>query len=358
MPLFVAKPSLPKLSDLKQEIKKIYKTHKLTTNGPQVNLLEKRLKKFLGVKNLLLVSNGTMAIQIALETLKITQKVSITPFSYVSTVNAVEWQKIPFDFCDLEKDKLTIDIKKLKLKKDGGLLVVHPFGIPENIDKLSSICKKKSVKLLFDASHCFDIKFKKKSILNYGDASIISFQATKFFNTAEGGAIVFKNKKDYLAAHKLIHIGYDYLNKKNVFPSRGINAKMNELSASWGISLLKRVNEIKLKKKKLSEIYFKNLNLNILKPTINLLSQNYNYMPIILKNEKLLIKIKKKLEKNKIYPRRYFYPSLDELKHIKKNLSCKNSRNISRKILCLPLSEYTSKNEILKNCKIINSFFY
>ena len=132
---------------------------------------------------------------------------------------------------------------------------------------------------------------------------------------------------------------------------------MNELSASWGISLLKRVNKIKLKKKKLSEIYFENLNKNILKPTINLFSQNYNYMPIILKNEKLLIKIKKKLEKNKIYPRRYFYPSLDELKHIKKNLSCKNSRRISRKILCLPLSEYSSKNEILKNCKIINSFF-
>ena len=118
------------------------------------------------------------------------------------------------------------------------MLVVHPFGIPENIAKLTSICKKK-LKLIFDASHCFDIKYKKKSILNYGDASIISFQATKFFNTCEGGAIVFKNKKDYIAAHKLSHIGYDYLNKKNVFPGRGINAKMNELSASWGISLLK-----------------------------------------------------------------------------------------------------------------------
>ena len=355
MPLYVAKPSLPKLSDFKQEIKKIYKTHKLTTNGPQVNLLEERLKKFLGVKNLLLVSNGTMAIQIALETLKISQKVSITPFSYVSTVNAVEWQKIPFDFCDLEKDKLTIDIKKLKLKKNGGLLVVHPFGIPEKINKLTSICKKKKVKLLFDASHCFDIKYKKKSILDYGDASIISFQATKFFNTCEGGAIVFKSKKDYLAAHKLIHIGYNYLKKKDILPSRGINAKINELSASWGISLLKRVNEIKLKKKRLSEIYFKNLNLNISKPTINLSKQNYNYMPIIFKNEKNLLKVKKKLEKNKIYPRRYFYPSLDELPHIKKNLSCKNSRNICRRILCLPLSEYISKKEILKICKIVNS---
>ena len=211
------------------------------------------------------------------------------------------------------------------------------------------------MKLLFDASHCFDIKYKKKSILNYGDASIISFQATKFFNTCEGGAIVFKSRKDYLAAHKLIHIGYNYLKKKDILPSRGINAKINELSASWGISLLKRVNEIKLKKKRLSEIYFKNLNLNISKPTINLSKQNYNYMPIIFKNEKNLLKVKKKLEKNKIYPRRYFYPSLDELPHIKKNLSCKNSRNICRRILCLPLSEYISKKEILKICKIVNS---
>ncbi len=356
MPTFVSKPSLPIIKDFFKEIKKIYKTHKLTTNGPQINILEKKLKKILGVKNLILVSNGTLAIQIALEALKIKNKVIITPFSYISTANAVEWQKKKFNFCDLEKEKLTIDPKKLKLKKDGCLVAVHPFGIPENINQLSSICKKKSARLIFDASHCFDVKFKKKSILSYGDASIISFQATKFFNTCEGGAIVFKKKSDYLNAHKLVHIGYNYLNTNHENPGRGINAKMSELSASWGISLLKKIKKIKTKKKLCCKIYFENLSSEIVKPTINLISQNYNYMPIIFSNEKILLKVKKKLEKNKIYPRRYFYPSLDELKHLQVNI-CRNSRYLSKRILCLPVSEYMKKKEILKICNITNSFF-
>ena len=358
MTIYVSKPSLPKLSDFSKEIKDIFKSHRLTTEGPKVKNLKKQLEKKLGVKNLLLVSNGTIAIQIALETLKIRKEITVSPFSYTSTINAVEWQNIPYKFCDLKKNKLTIDLNALKIKRGTSLLAVHPFGITEDIKRLSSICKKKNIKLIFDASHCFDIKFKNKSILTYGDASTISFQATKFFNTCEGGAIVFKNKKDYLLAHKLSHIGINHFKKKEKIPDRGINAKMSELNASWGIALLKRLNRIKFLKKKSCKIYFENLNTKIIKPTLNLPHQNYNYMPVIFSNENLLLKIKKKLEKYKIKPRRYFYPSLDELPHIKTNLSCENSRNISRKILCLPLSEYISKKEILKICKIINSFFY
>ena len=358
MTIYVSKPSLPKLKDFSKEIRDIFKNHRLTTEGPKVKNLKKQLEKKLGVKNLLLVSNGTIAIQIALETLKISKEVTVSPFSYTSTINAVEWQNIPYKFCDLKKNKLTLDLNAFKIKRGTSLLAVHPFGIPEDIKKLSSICKKNNIKLIFDASHCFDIKFKNKSILNYGDASTISFQATKFFNTCEGGAIVFRNRKDYLLAHKLSHIGINHFKKKETIPDRGINAKMSELSASWGIALLKRLNRIKFLKKQNCKIYFENLNLKIIKPTLNLSNQNYNYMPVIFSNESLLLKIKKKLEKNKIYPRRYFYPSLDELPHIKTNLSCKNSRNISRKILCLPLSEHISKKEILKICKIINSFFY
>ncbi len=355
MSLFVSKPSLPKLNDLNREIRKLYKTHKLTTNGPQVNILKEKLEKKLGVKNLLLVSNGTIAIQVVLETLKIKKKVTVTPFSYISTINSVEWQNKKFDFCDLEKGKLTIDINKLKLERGGSLLVVHPFGIPENIEILSSICKKKNAKLIFDASHCFNVKYKNKSILNYGDASIISFQATKFFNTCEGGAIIFKKKKDYLLAHKMIHIGFDYLSQKNSLPGKGINAKMSELTACWGISLLKRLNKIKKLKSSNYKIYLQNLHPDIIQPTKNLKSQNYNYMPIILSSEKALIKVKNKLQKNKIFPGRYFFPSLDELPHIKSKTKCKRSRELSKKILCLPLSEYTKHKEIKKACKIVNS---
>ena len=221
------------------------------------------------------------------------------------------------------------------------------------LTKFVILQKKNKKKIIFDAAHSFGIKYKKKSVLSYGDASILSFQATKIFNTCEGGAVILKNKKDYIRAKRLINIGYDY-SKPNTNPSAGINAKMSELNAAWGLALLKKYNQI-LRKKKIKYFYYiqslNNKNLIINKKFPN----NYNYLPILLKNKLIKNKIIKILNKSNIYPRKYFYPSLNLISHLKYK-KMKIAENISERILCLPIYEDINNYIIKKICNVINSY--
>ena len=359
MNIFVTRPSIPNNADFQFYVRNLYKTRMLTTNGKLVPLLEKKLKKFLNVRYLILVCNGTIALQIAIKSLKIKKGILTSPFTYVASPNASEWINIKTYFADIEEKYYSIDTNKInqkQIKKFDCIMPTHVFGVNANIKKIEKFAKKHNKKVIYDAAHCFGIKFEKKSILNYGDACTLSFQATKIFNTCEGGAIIFKNKKDYDYARKLINIGYDYSKKsKQPNPIEGINAKMSELNAAWGLALLKNIKRIIKKKSKVYKYYLNNLNLNKIKIISNSKSNNFNYLPVIFNSEKKKNLIIKKLNILRIYPRKYFYPSLNKLKHLRNN-KMPISEKISSKILCLPIYEDLRTRDINKICKIINLY--
>jgi dTDP-4-amino-4,6-dideoxygalactose transaminase len=303
------------------------------------------------------VNNATTGLQIALKTFNPQKKIATTPFTYVSTLNAIKWLGLKEKFFDINLTNLNINeikLNKKNLEDCSGILATHSFGNPCKIDKLEKISKLYNKFLIFDAAHCFGLKYKKKSILSFGDASVISFQATKFFNTCEGGAIIFKKHSDYLTAKKLSQIGYDYKSKDQI-PSEGTNGKMSELNAAWGISLLKRVNRIYFKRKKIFIWYKQYLNKDINYPLCSE-SYNYTYFPIIFKTKYQLDKCIKELNINNIFPKKYFYPSLNKISN--KKIKMPVSDEISSKICCLPMHEYLTRKQIKNISLIINRNYY
>lgn len=329
----------------------------LTTNGTLVPLLEKKLSKLLGIKYIALACNGTVALEVALKTLNVKKGILTSPFSYISTPNAGNWIGLKTIFSDIEVDSFSLDINKIKkkeLNKVDCIIPTHVFSMGKNLEKIIKFSSKNKKKLIFDAAHCFDVKYKGKSILNYGDISILSFQATKIFNTCEGGAIICKRKKDLNMARTLINIGYNY-NKKNSIPTRGTNAKMSELNAAWGLALLHRYKIIQKKKGSVYAQYLELLD----KQKVKLITENYqtnfNYFPILFKSKKKRELVISKLKKEKIYARKYFYPSLNTLKHLKyKKMPI--SEDICNRILCLPIYEDIKKKQLIKISKFINLY--
>ena len=281
----------------------------------------------------------------------------MSPFSYVATPNACNWLNIKTYFQDIDEETYSIDIDKINKKlinKFDCIMPTHVFGVQANIKKTEKFAKKYKKKIIFDAAHCFKINFNDKSIFNYGDASILSLQATKIFNTCEGGAIILKNKKDYNYAKKLINIGFNYLTKKNTNPIEGINAKMSELNAAWGLALISDINKIINLKKKAYYCYLNNLNPKKFYIIDKNHNNNYNYVPVKVSSAKLRERIVKLLNKNNIFPRKYFYPSLNTLNHLR-DKSLKVSENLSEKILCLPISDEIKLAKVKNICKLINS---
>lgn len=353
MKIQVTRPSVPIHKKFNYYLKEIYKSRMLTTNGKLNKLLEKRLKKKLDVKYLVLTCNGTVSLEVALKTLGIKKGVLTTPFSYVSTPNACKWLGLKTIFSDIETKSFSIDIKKIgrKIDKVDCIIPTHVFGIAKDLEKIISFSKKNKKRIIFDAAHCFGINYKKKSILNYGDASILSFQATKVFNTCEGGAIIFNKKKEYEKAKALINIGYDY-KKKSPLPSMGINAKMSELNAAWGLALLEKYDEILKLKKKSFSIYKKYLRIKIINDKFE---SNFNYMPVLFSSKSKKNNAIRDLNKKNYYPRKYFYPSLNTLKHLK-DKKMPISESICSRILCLPNYENLSKSHIVQISNIVNKY--
>ncbi len=355
--IYVTRPSIPIKSKFNKYLNDLYHSRILTTQGKFVPMLENKLKKILGVKYLCITCNGTIALEVALKVLGIKSGVLLSPFSYVSTPNACKWLNLKTYFSDIEERNYSIDVDKIDKKlinKIDCIMPTHVFGIEANISKLKKFASKYKKKIIYDAAHCFKIKYRGKSILNNGDASILSFQATKIFNTCEGGAIIFKKKKDYLYAKKLINIGYNYFDNKKDSPIEGTNAKMSELHAAWGLALLPNINKIINKKKKIYNYYLKNLDQEKFQIINNNRNNNYNYVPVKVINKSLREKLIKKLNSKNIYPRKYFYPSLNLLKHLK-GKKLKVSENLSDKILCLPISDEIKTKRVKFICNTLNN---
>ena len=334
----ITKTYLPNKEKYQKYVSEIFESGQVTNNGKLLKKLEDRLASHLGVKNIVLVSNGTTALEVAYRALDIKNEAITTPFSFIATTSSLVTNGLKPIFADINSATLNIDsenVKKSITNNTSAIVAVHVFGNGCDVEEIDKIAKENSLKVIYDAAHAFDVKYKGQSILNYGDISTLSFHATKLFHTIEGGALIINDDSLVQKVRYLINFGIK--DQENI-PELGINAKMNEFEAAMGLCVLDDIEKIKETRRELYEIYQKEL-----KGIVKLQVQNkhstlnYSYFPIVLKNEEEMLKIKKILNTKNIFPRRYFYPSLDTLSYIKPKQFMSNSRNISTRILCLPL---------------------
>ena len=334
----VTKTYLPNKEKYKEYVDEIYANGWLTNNGPLVQKLEKRLAEYLGVKNIVLVSNGTIALEIAYKALNLTNEVITTPFSFVATTSSLMISNLKPVFADIDDKSFNINpknIEKFITANTSAILPVHVFGNACEVEEIEKIAKKSNLKVIYDAAHAFDVKYKNQSVLNYGDISTLSFHATKLFHTIEGGALIINDDELVQKVRYLINFG---IKNAEEIPHLGTNAKMNEFEAAMGLCVLDDIENIKEKRKVVVGNYREELKdlVQFQEQNINA-SENYSYFPIVLKSEEQLLKVQKALNDENIFPRRYFYPSLDTLEYIEPKQECKISRDISKRILCLPV---------------------
>jgi dTDP-4-amino-4,6-dideoxygalactose transaminase len=354
--IFVTKPYLPPLEEFLPYLKKIWENRILTNNGEFHQMFEKELADYLGVKYVSLFCNGTLALVTALQALRISGEVITTPYSFVATTHALWWNNIKPVFVDIESDTFNLDSSKIEsaiTPKTTAILPVHVYGNPCEVDKIKDIADTYGLKIIYDACHAFGVRIKNESILNFGDLSILSFHATKVFNTFEGGAIIchdetMKKRIDFLK-------NFGFAGETTVV-APGINAKMSEFNSALGSLQLKYVEESIRKRKIIAEYYRNNLKgiegINFLSD-IKGIKHSYSYFPILINEEYTLNRdeLYEKLKEFNIFTRRYFYPLISDFPAYR-NLESANKDNlktahtISDRVLCLPIYPDLQKKEI------------
>ena len=364
--IFVTQPSLPPLKEFVKSLEKIWDNKWLTNNGKFHQELEKKLSDYLGVKYISLFSNGTLALITALQTLRITGEVITTPYSFVATTHALHWNGIKPVFCDIEAKTMNINAEKIEAlitPKTTAILPVHVYGNPCDVKKIEEIADIYGLKVIYDAAHAFNVKLEDESILNFGDLSILSFHATKVFNTIEGGAIISPDAKTKKRIDFLKNFGFA---DETTVIAPGINAKMNEIQSAFGLLQLKYVDEQIKKRQEVAYHYRKNLEningLTFLKDLENV-KHNYAYFPIFIdykKYGKSRDEVYEILKKENINGRRYFYPLISNFPTYK-GLPSANKSNlpvasrVAQEVICLPMYADLEKNIIEKIAKILKN---
>lgn len=351
----VTKTFLPLIEEYNKQVQRAWDNEWLTNRGELVLELEERLKKYLSISNITMTNNGTVPLQIALKILGNKGEIITTPFSYVATTAAIVWENCTPVFVDIHPEYLTIDETKIEAAitdKTTAILATHVFGNPCNVVAIEAIAKKHNLKVIYDAAHCFEVKYNGKSIFEYGDVSTCSFHATKLFHTGEGGAMF---AKDSDLQHQLFYSHNFGHNGPLAFHGLGINGKMSELQAAMGLAVLPYMSKIINGRKKVVDFYNDTLNFSKLQGLkIRENTQwNYSYYPVIFDSEEQLLKIQKVLNENQIFPRRYFYPSLNTIEYAI-GMSMPISESIASRILCLPLYVGLSVADMTRIVTLIN----
>ncbi len=333
----VTKPYLPEKSRYLGYISRCYENCQLTNNGPLVQELKARLEDYLGVQNLLLVANGTLALQIAYKALGVSGKAITTPFTFVATSSSLKWEGIEPVFADIDGETLDLCPEKTKEVLDPdvtALVPVHVYGNPCDVGTFDQIAEDHDLKVIYDAAHAFGVWLNGRSILQWGDAATLSFHATKVFHTVEGGAIVFKKHEDYERACRLINFGYE----RGEVVDEGINAKMSEFHAAMGLSMLDEIETALQNRREVHRRYYEALKDHFEMPLWKEgATRNYGYFPVLFPSENALLKTQQRLNEMGVYPRRYFYPSLDTLESGQPGGRNPISRDRSGRVLCLPM---------------------
>jgi dTDP-4-amino-4,6-dideoxygalactose transaminase len=320
-------------------IDKIYESGWLTNNGPLVQELEKRLEDYLGVKNLLCVANGTLALQMAYKLLELEGEIITTPFTYVATTGSIVAEGLTPVYSDIDPYELTLDPKKIEsviTDKTSAVVPVHVFGNACRVSEICAVAKRHNLKVVFDASHAFGVNYENESVLNYGDISTLSFNAVKLFHTIEGGALVIHD--DALYEKAKIMRQYGIAGDHGTESMLGINAKMNECEAAMGLCILDEIESVCNERRDSYLYYAEHLKGHVQMLQLNEKATfNYSYCPIILESVEEMQSIQNALLENGIKPRRYFYPSLDTLSYVEHRSVMTISRDITSRILALPL---------------------
>lgn len=350
--ILVTKPYIPNIKKFTKYVSQANEREWLTNFGPLHEELTRRLEDYLGVKNLLLVSNGTLALQVAYRALGLKDEVLTTPFSFVATSSSLVWEGLIPKYVDIDAKNFSLNAKLLPEKpksKIRAVQAVHVYGNPANTKSLDKYCKDHKLKMIYDGAHAFGININGKSILQSGDATTLSFHATKVFHTIEGGAVIFKDRNVFHLAKQMINFGY---NDSKEIMSVGLNSKLNEYQAAVGLVLLDEIDEIIEKRTNILNYYYQSLRDYVDFPIWHKdASQNGAYAPILLKSEKELLNVMAGLSKEGVQTRRYFHPSLNLVKGLGENGYCPVAEDVSRRILCLPM--YTSlkkpeQNKVIK----------
>jgi dTDP-4-amino-4,6-dideoxygalactose transaminase len=351
----VTKPFLPPIEEYERYVRDIWQRNWLTNNGPLVNELELKLKEYLDVKHLLFVTNGTVAIQLAIKALNLRGKIITTPFSYVATTSSIVWEGCEPVFVDIDPLTCNIDPAKIEAavtKDTCAILATHVYGIPCDVEAIQAIARKKNLKVIYDGAHAFGVKYKGKSIFEWGDITTCSFHATKLYHTVEGGSVVTNDPQLLKRMAYLRNFGHDGPER---FADLGINGKNSEFHAAMGLANLNYVGGIVRNRKTLCDHYDKFLkNFKATRPLIGKdVEYNYAYYPILFNSPELLITVVDTLNQNWVYPRRYFYPSLETLPYVREKTGCSVADSVSARALCLPLFDTLSKEEVDMICRIM-----
>lgn len=351
----VTESFLPPKEAFDRFMNRVWESKWVTNRGALVLELEQALRERLGVGSLLLVNNGTIALQLALKSLGRKGEVITTPFSYVATVSSIVWEDHTPVFVDIDPEFLTIDETKIEAAvtdKTVAILATHVYGNPCEVDSIERIADTHGLKVIYDAAHCFGVKYNGRSILSWGDMSTLSFHATKLFHTGEGGAVVTNHEQLVERIYYMHNFGH---NGPESFFGLGVNGKMSEISAAMGLAVLPHVDDIILDRKRVADRYMDQLsdsNIELLKirPKTD---WNYSYFPILFDSENALKSCQADLNASQIFPRRYFYPSLNTLPYLEGNTCCPVAEDISSRVMCLPLYFGLSRNDIDRICQIV-----
>lgn len=354
-PIHVTRTFLPPFDEVCELLRQMWDTHLVTNDGPFYQQFEKRLREYTHQEHLACVANGTLAMQIALRALGVVGKdVITTPFTHVSTSNCLIWEQCNPVYADIDPETLNIDPGQIEAKitpHTAAILAVHVYSNPCDIERIAEVADHHRLKVIYDGAHAFGAVYKGRSIFSYGDLSMASFNATKGLHTVEGGALFARDAEMIRQVRKLAYFGMD--EHRQIVQQWGTNAKMIEFCAAMGIVNLRYFPESVRKRKSLYEYYLSRLKCNRMTRFQRLTGEiNYSYMPVIFESNECKRNVLLELCKHKIYPREYFYPSLETI--FSRAVECNIACDISNRILCLPMSDYLTMEQVEWICSIIN----
>lgn len=352
--IYVTMPTLAPLEEVNELMKGIWETGVMTHNGPLVQRFEKECAEYLGVPNLVTCVNGTIALQMAIRALRLKGEIITTPFTFIATINSILWEGCTPVFVDIDPETLCMDPKKIEEKityHTVGIMPVHVFGNCCDIDAIDAIAKKHNLKVIYDACHSVGVNYKGKSVFSYGDISVTSFHATKMLNTTEGGGCFTLNKELDEKLRRIRFFGFE--NHADIVED-GTNGKMTEVHAAVGLANLKYLGAALEDRKRKYAIYKDALSANnTLKFQKINEGCNYSYFPVIFKDEETALNVMAALNAEHIYPRRYFYPSVNTFTRLVPFTPMPVSEDIASRILCLPLYYTLSEDDIQRIINIV-----
>ncbi|HRP90517.1 MAG TPA: DegT/DnrJ/EryC1/StrS family aminotransferase [Edaphocola sp.] len=355
--ILVTKPFLPAKSKYDAYLSGIWERNWLTNMGPLANELEEKLKAYLNLKSLLFVTNGTVALQMAIKALDLKGEIITTPFSFVATTSTIVWEGCTPVFVDIDKESLNIDAAKIEAAitpHTSAILATHVYGNPCDVETIEKIAKKHNLKVIYDGAHAFGVTVNGKSIFEFGDITTCSLHSTKLYHSIEGGFVVTTDEE---LLKKLIYIRNFGISGFDSFAALGLNGKNSEFHAAMGLANLDYIDEIIDKRKGLSELYDSKLTeLKGFRPLWHKDSANNGaYYPVVLESEALLLKIESLLREHHIGTRRYFYPSLASALPYIEPQQLEITEDISKRVLCLPMYYDLSNEEVDMICKLVLS---